>query len=346
MIPDPNALADRLCTMQRLIRQTLIDGREQPAPQAVNRISSADVIYQIDAAVEPILEAFFEDWSRSLPMVVIAEGLEPESGRIFPRGASESSAIVRVIVDPIDGTRPLMYDKRSAWSLAGIAPNRGPDTHLRDIEIAAMTELPTRKSFCSDVLWAIRGRGFNARRENLISGESSPLPLRPSTADTLRHGFASVVNFFPATKVLASELMEFLVERLLGKADSTKALVFDDQYLSTGGQFYELIAGHDRFIADLRGLFYRIQQQPPGLCVHPYDACTALIAEEAGVQITDGLGDRLDGPLDVTTPLHWAGYANTELRAAIEPLIGEFLRSRHCPGIEPASVAGATAAAF
>ena len=45
-----------------------------------------------------------------------------------------------VIVDTIDGTRGLMYDKRPAWCLAAAAPHGGS---LRDIVAAAMTELPT-----------------------------------------------------------------------------------------------------------------------------------------------------------------------------------------------------------
>ena len=108
----------------------------------------------------------------------------------------------------------------------------------------------------------------------------------------------------------------------------TRATVFDDQYISTGGQFYELIVGHDRFIADLRPLFYRIQGQPEGLCCHPYDCATWLIAEEAGVVLTDGLGGPLDGPLDVTTGLSWAGYANESLRQGIEPLLLRFFHER------------------
>ncbi len=86
-----------------------------------------------------------------------------------------------------------------------------------------------------------------------ISGE--PLLLRPSQADTIQNGFASVSNFFPGTKVLSSELMEFISHNLIGKADVNKSSVFDDQYISSGGQFYELIIGHDRFNADLRPLF-------------------------------------------------------------------------------------------
>jgi hypothetical protein len=149
--------------------------------------------------------------------------------------------------------------------------------------------------------------------------------IQPSSADTIAHGFAMVSNFFPGTKVLASELMEHLVRNLLGEADVTRAMVFEDQYICTGGQLYELIVGHDRFNADLRPLFYQAQGQPPGLCCHPYDCATMLIAEEAGVVLTDGLGNPLDGPLDTTTGLSWAGYANSKLQITIEPLILNFL---------------------
>jgi hypothetical protein len=137
-----------------------------------------------------------------------------------------------------------------------------------------------------------------------------------------------VSNFFPATKVLASETMEHLVSRLIGQADVTRATVFDDQYISTGGQFFELIVGHDRFNADLRPIYYAIQKQPQGLCCHPYDCATMLIAEEAGVVLTDGLGAPLDGPLDTTTGLSWAGFANRKLYETIQPLLSAFLAER------------------
>ena len=67
-----------------------------------------------------------------------------------------------------------------------------------------------------------------------------------------------VSNLFPGTKVLARELMEQHAKNLVGHADVTKANVFDEQDKSTGGKFYELIVGHDRFIADLRPIFYRM----------------------------------------------------------------------------------------
>ena len=162
-------------------------------------------------------------------------------------------------------------------------------------------------------------------RSDLRSGDHQDLPLKPSQATSIDHGFAMIANFFPGTKVLASEVMEQLVRQLIGPADVTRATVFDDQYISTGGQFYELIVGHDRFNADLRPMFYQMQNQPEGMCCHPYDCATALIATEAGVALTDGRGHALDAPLDTTTGVSWIGYANAALRASIEPRLLKIL---------------------
>lgn len=332
MLDHPEAIVDRLKEFQRSVRDLLVRSRHQDDLHAVNRESSADTIYAIDAVVDPVLEAFCEEWGRETPLVLIAEGLPNESGvegfEVFPRGSRQEDAKLRVIVDPIDGTRGLMYDKRPAWALAGVAPNKGAATRLRDIEVAVMTELPTSKLGYADVLWAIKARGTQARRVDLRGGGEVPLAFQPSQAKNIAHGFAMISNFFPGTKVLAGELMEQLVQELSGPIDVFKATVFEDQYISTGGQWYEMIVGHDRFNADLRPLFYRIQNQPEGLCCHPYDCACLLVAEEAGVIITDGLGKPLDGPMDVTTGISWAAYANGELRRCIEPLLGAFLRER------------------
>ena len=182
-----------------------------------------------------------------------------------------------------------------------------------------MTELPTSKMGHADVLWAIKGRGPSAVRVDLHDGSDEPLKITPSTADDINHGFISVTDFFPGTKVLAGELAEYLARNLIGPADVTRATIYEDQYISTGGQFYELIVGHDRFNADLRPWFYLIQNQPAGLCCHPYDCSTWLIAEEAGVVITDGLGRPMDGPLDVTTGIAWAAFANRALQRKWNP---------------------------
>jgi len=318
-LKNPDRFVERLRELQWHIRDAVIGAQQSVDLASVSRVSSADTIYGIDAVIEPVIEQYMEQWGKEQPLVLIAEGIEPETGRVFPAGAHEDDADIRIIIDPIDGTRGLMFDKRAAWSLAGIAPNKGSKTRLRDIEAAVMTELPTSKMGSGDVLWAIKGKGAHAVRESLDTGHPDtgvPIPLKPSRADGILHGFASVSNFFPGTN-------------LLGPTDVTAATVFEDQYISTGGQFYELIVGHDRFNADLRPTFYRMQNQPEGLCCHPYDCATMLIADEAGVIITDEKGQPLDGPLDTTTGLSWIAYANPTLRGKIEPLVLDFLQ--HTP---------------
>ena len=118
--------------------------------------------------------------------------------------------------------------------------------------------------------------------------------------------------------------MERISLRCGGGVDPGRPLVFDDQYISTGGQLYEVMVGHDRFVADVRPHFYQITHQPAGLCAHAYDLSTMLIAQETGVILSNALGGTVDGILDVTSPVAWVAYANKSLRDRIEPVMVKF----------------------
>jgi fructose-1,6-bisphosphatase/inositol monophosphatase family enzyme len=279
---------------------------------------------------ERIVEFFAHEVAPSAPLVLVAEGLEGGSV-VLPQGASEDDAVWRIIVDPIDGTRGLMYQKRSAWILTGVAPNRGPATGLRDIVLAVQTEIPLVKQHLLDSLWAFRGRGAHAERLDRLTGETRPLPLRPSGADTIAHGFAMVSRFFPGAREELAAIDEEIVRGALGPVEPGKAHCFEDQYISTGGQLYELAAGHDRFVADLRPLMEKSlagRGLRLGICCHPYDLAAELIAREAGVVVTDAAGGPLEAPLDVGSEVAWVGYANERIRAQVEPLLQAALRSR------------------
>lgn len=322
---------EKLCVLGRRIRSCVLEAREKQLVFAnIDRHSVADTIYAVDSHVEPVLLEFCEQWGQEFPFLLIAEGIDGddtgEGSMVFPRGARREEAVFQLLADPIDGTRGLMFDKRSAWVLAGVAPNHDVQTRLSHISVALQVEIPTSKQTRCDVLWAGKGRGAIAVRDDLLTEETQRIPISPSKATEITHGFGSISSFFPGTKVLAAELMEMIVRQCVGESDAANAAVFDDQYISTGGQFYELIMGHDRFNADLRALFYRALQMPPKLCVHPYDMASALIAQEAGVILTDGLGGVPDSPLDVTVPLAWAGFANSILRERIEPIMINFLK--------------------
>lgn len=327
----PEDLARRIRKVQAEIRDMVlahIAGQEAEALSVVAAETGGDTIYAVDRVSEDGLRDLFARELADTAFVLVGEGLD-EAGEVFPEGVAMEDAPYRIIVDPIDGTRGLMYDKRSAWVLTGVAKNRGEETSLRDIFAAVQTEIPTSKQFRSDVLWAVRGKGCGAEGFNRFTGDAQPLSLRPSGAVGIAHGFAMISRFFPGGKDLLAQLEEELVERLIGPVVPGKARLFEDQYISTGGQFYELMAGHDRFNADLRPLLEGMldrRGQALGICCHPYDVCTALIAQEMGVVITDAEGHDLDAPLDTLSPVAWVGYANDGLQRRIEPVLQEVLR--------------------
>jgi fructose-1,6-bisphosphatase/inositol monophosphatase family enzyme len=333
--PEISALLAPLRRLHDQARDVVTAACERAAVEELARVdddvADGDTIYAVDRVSEASLVELFErEIAGIAPLVLIGEGLP--GGRIaLPRGATETDAVWRMIVDPIDGTRGLMYQKRSAWILTGVAPNYGPETNLQDIELAVQTEIPLVKQHLCDQLWAIRGAGAQAERLNRLNGEREPLRLRPSGARSIRHGFAGLARFFPGAREELAAIDEEIVRGALGEVEPGKAHCFEDQYLSSGGQLYELMTGHDRFIADLRPLMEPLLRRRGlslGLCCHPYDVCAELIARESGLIITDERGQSLRAPLNVEAEIAWAGYANRHIRDEIEPLLQRALNER------------------
>jgi hypothetical protein len=225
-----------------------------------------------------------------------------------------------------------MYAKRSAWILTGIArAESGSDKQprLADIDVAVQTEIPIPKQNKADTLWAVRGCGAQAVRTDLTSGREHPISLRPSLARTLEHGFGQVMRAFPGGRDILAAVDDEIC-RQLGSTDlARKVISFEDQYISTGGQLAELSYGHDRWIADLRPLVNNAlvdRGLNPILCCHPYDICSALIARECGVIVTEIGGGTLQASLNIYEDVAWVGYANNDLRATVEPALNSALR--------------------
>jgi len=320
-----------LCALQDHIRDALIAAREKSAAgfARVAAVTAADTIYRVDRVSERAIFAWFEkNWPRACPVELVMEGLEGGKPAVFPRGMPVARTVFKCILDPIDGTRGLMFDKRSAWTLAALAPQRGPETGLADIMVAAMTELPTSKQWRSDQLSAVRGggpRGLVAEAVDVRSGRRGKFFPRRSRARDFRHGFASLVKFFPEGKSLLAQVEEELWNALYGRGHGA-ALIFDDQYLTTGGQIYELLAGHDRMIGDLRPLAYARLGITSSLVCHPYDICTALLLAEAGGVIEAPEGGPVRAPLDTTSPVAWIGYASDALARQVRPVLRRLIR--------------------
>jgi fructose-1,6-bisphosphatase/inositol monophosphatase family enzyme len=352
-----------LQAIHRQIRDAVVAETERAAVESLSHVHAdheGDTIYAIDKVAEDVLVDAVDSAIARVhgPLVLVAEGLD--GGRVvLPRGTAAADTRWTVIVDPIDGTRGLMYQKRPAWILTGVAAHDGTARPtLADIELALQTEIPLVKQHLADELWAARGQGAHAQRVNRLTGERTDLRLRPSSSATLAHGFATIARFFPGVRAELAALDDEMVATLLGPPTPGKAQLFEDQYISSAGQMYELISGHDRFVADLRSIARPDERtrlpapdkrtQPPAptsaadaaaagkpgtdtvssLCCHPYDLCAELIARECGVVVTDEQGRPLSAPLNVEADVSWIGYANVALRGAVEPVLLAALRAR------------------
>jgi hypothetical protein len=346
-VRDADRLLARIRSIQAAIRDRVVASCEtRPGDElaAVVGDEAGDTLFAIDRVSEEVLLAEFEVLARDWPLLLVAEGLGQDGRRVLPQGTPPDDVEIVVLVDPIDGTRGLMYQKRSAWVLTGVAPfrpegrpkeGRPPGAQraatLADIELAVQTEIPLVKQHLCDVLWAVASGGAHAERLNRLTGERRPLPLGPSRAQTIDQGYGGLSRFFPGARAELAAIDDAVVGRVLGPSQQGRARAFEDQYISSGGQLYELMVGHDRWIADLRPLVepvLRARGEALGLCAHPYDLSTELIAREAGVIVTDGAGGRLSAPLDVFSELAWIGYANDAIRAQVEPALREALRER------------------
>ncbi|MES2310025.1 MAG: inositol monophosphatase, partial [Verrucomicrobiota bacterium] len=141
------------------LQKKILSHRQTSSIERMSEVAAetkSDTIYQIDKVSE---EAIFEwmkiHWPASEPVTLVMEGIE-EGTVVFPEGSNPQSIRWVLIIDPIDGTRNLMFDKRSAWILTGLAPYQSSGNTLHDIVVALMTELPPIKQTLADQFSAIR----------------------------------------------------------------------------------------------------------------------------------------------------------------------------------------------
>src|SRR5581483_11010838 len=144
-IRDEDGLLTCLREIHAAIRDQVVDAcaaSSEDQMAAATGKQAGDVVYAVDRISERVLldrlSALAEEW----PCLLIAEGLGHDGRRLLPFGIEERDVEIVLIVDPIDGTRGLMYQKRSAWILTGVAPRpaAGQPPTLADIRLAVQTE--------------------------------------------------------------------------------------------------------------------------------------------------------------------------------------------------------------
>ena len=295
-----------------------IDGKYVPKIHSEENKLEGDVSYDIDFQAEHIILKNIQSMSIDYTIHLVMEGLSRTEVYKGNKG------VITIIFDPIDGTREIMYNKRSAWVLTGIAFKTNPK--LCDIEIAVQTEIPTLKQDKLSHIFAFAGEGafeeiYDKKTFERINTKKR---LSSSPAKSFTDGYISFPNPFPGTKVAIAQIHELFCSKIFPTSNINDAKVFSDEYLSTGGQVYLLATGCYRLVVDIREL---VQTRKTSLCCHPYDLCTILIAEESGAVIFDGNGNPLSYPLDTATNCNWIGFTNRFLCNSYKDLLLESIKT-------------------
>ena len=315
--------------MRDIYMKALKDARQTSLEKLsrIDKFGVGDLTYVIDKAPDKLLEKTFEKWGQEIPMLVIEE----DWGAItFPKGTHPEDCEIRLIIDRLDGTREIMYAKNRAWILTGIAPNKGVKTYLDDIEIVVQTSVGKNVFGEDEVIWATKKHNTVREIWNLDKKKfKHKLPVSPSKAETIEHGFLPIVLYFEGYKKVLGSIADKLTEKIIGPVHKGLSRVFDEQYISSGGELANLVAGKYRGVIDIRPFLGRITGTPFGLCAHPYDLCTKLIVDKSDA-IIDCFGvytDRIDKkvPLDAKTDVAFIAFANKKIKNQVEPALREIL---------------------
>ena len=153
--------------------------------------SPSDIIYQIDIEAEEVIIKMMEESASEFGgILLLAEGIGENDISFYPTGLAAKDAKTKIICDPIDGSRGLMYDKRPAFFFLAAA-GAIDSIKLSDLDLSVMVELPIPKQGEWDVLSAVRNSGFKAERYN-EKGNQGAVNLSPCEKSSIEGGFFSV----------------------------------------------------------------------------------------------------------------------------------------------------------
>ena len=321
---------------QQLWRPHLEDGarlrRELAALGEPVREGAGDVTYGIDEIAESCAEAWFHSVAAQTPLSLLTE----DSGWRH-RGPGGSGTCVelpdfdhggpRIVLDPIDGTRNLMADLRSAWTVVGWAPPGQEQPRLSDLTLGIVSELPDSRAARYRVLEAAAGGPCTL--ELRLVGDEHCVEERELSAgddDRVDRGYFCFFRYAPDQRPALARIEARFFKLLAEREGADLRHVFDDQYISNAGQLALLSLGTYRMIADIRGWLAR-RLGAKTITSKPYDVAGAILcARAAGCVVEGPLGEPLDFPIDVTTPVDFVGFANEATAVRLRPSLYAALR--------------------
>ncbi len=332
--PWSERLRDLCARIRVAARSALSDGDANLARPV--RAGAGDFTYGLDVASERAVDAWLDETAREHPLSLLTEDagwrhLGPGAGgRSTPARDLDGfdHGGPRIALDPVDGTRGLMHDLRSAWTVVSCAgPGRG-EPRLSELELGIVSEIPDSRAARFRVL-AARHAGPCLLEERELHG-SQPVRAGELSCDgdaRCDHGFFPFFRYDPAQRPAVAAVEADFFQRLAREERADLRHVFDDQYISNAGQLVLLALGTYRMIADLRA-FLAARSGVRTTTSKPYDLAGAVLcAQRAGCVVTAADGAPLDFPLDCVTPVHFVGWANTGTARRLAPHLAQALRA-------------------
>ncbi len=320
----------RQALARALAAQRGVSARLDEVTRAVGT-GAGDITFAIDVVAEEAVERWFDRMAAQGPVSLMTEdmgwrhrGPNAEGGVIELDGFDHGGP--RIGLDPIDGTRNVMHDLRSAWVVVSFAGPGTGEPRYSDLTYGLVSEIPDSRGAEVRELDAVRGCGARLRSLSLGSGEApseterADDPIQADAEARLDRGYFPFFGFHPSCRSDVAALGYDVFRRLQEERPALDlSTVFNDQYISSGGQLALLVLGTYRAIIDARVDLGR-RTQNPTQTAKPYDmAGAALVAVEAGCVVSGPNGEELDFPLDVTTPVDFAGFHNPATAEAMLP---------------------------
>lgn len=296
------------------------------------RQGAGDITYAIDDHVERAITSWFDEVARLGPLSLMTE----DSGWLH-RGPGPAGSMPladfdhggpRIALDPIDGTRNLMADLRSAWTVVSFAPPGVGGPRLSDQTMGMVSEIPDSRAARYRVLSAARDERCRFELRELDGSKLvRERELRSDGDARVDRGYFPFFRYAPDQRPALARIEAAFFERLREHESADLRHVFDDQYISNAGQLALLAFGTYRTIVDVRGWLAR-QHGARTITSKPYDVAGAIFcARAAGCVVEAPFGAPLDFPIDVVTPVDFIGFVNHASAARMRPHLDHALVS-------------------
>ena len=265
--------------MLELVRDLSLALREQVLPSLGSHAARAheedadaaggDVTFAIDEAAEQMLERFLAE--RAPDVAFYSEDRGMAAVRRRPR---------RLVVDPIDGTRPALAGLESCCVSVAAAPLDGEPT-MGDVSVGCVVEIPSGKVFLAD------------RERGLV--ESPPVAL--SANERIDRMFWTYGFRGRPARALTEVIAELLDASSVGGGTFDLGSAAFDMTRVVTGQLDSYVEPGPRMVDDVPGMRAEFERVGGGAVLNnsPYDlAASALVCQAAGAVVTDAYGNSLD----------------------------------------------------